>query len=289
MENAVMLVKPMYSCQGVPVVVFGKRCPKPCLYCDLSRREFPKDKIIASGRRAVLEKLVGFKSAYFSAVSDCFLPENRSLAHYLIENVWKNNGNFVPLVVTKHAIPQKTIVLFAKNRHRIVVQISIPSLNDRIVSILEPGAPKVSKRLKIIRKLTDAGVPVIAVVMPWFGIYEKSESIEDLPRELAKAGVSRCIIGTGVLPEKQMQKMIGTGDKSIVDAAKKMTAIRKAMTKTGYTLPPEKRIREFSRLVSAFKKFGIKGRICTADNPDLKGSDLPLCTKFRHHNFRKAE
>ncbi len=285
-QSTVMLVKPIYPCQNVPVVVFSKRCPKPCLYCDLCKRDFPKNAILASGKKAVLEKLKKSKGAYFSAVSDCFLPTNRELTHNIIKNVWKAKPNFVPLIVTKQSIPQKTINLFIKNKQRIVMQISTPSLNNKLLSILEPGGASVSKRLKTIEKLTKGGVSVTAVVMPWFNIYTENENITDLPKELAKVGVTRCIIGTGVLPPNQRQKMINTNNKAIQYAVKQMTEERKVTTKIGYTLPIKERILLFSELISAFSKFGIKARICTADNADLIDKvKLPLCTKFKHPYF----
>jgi len=278
----------MYPCQAVPVVVFGKRCPKPCLYCDLHRKQFDSDQIIVSGRKEVLKNLQKFKGTYFSAVADCFLPANCDLTHYLLEHVWKRKEDFVPLIVTKQVIPNKSIKLLITNKHRVVVQISLPSLNQRLLSLLEPGAAPIIKRLEIIRKLIRGGVPVIVVVMPWFDIYEKNESIEDLPRVLSGIGVKRCIIGTGVLPEPQKQRIVDLNDKLILKAISKMTAVRQVTTKLGYTLPFRKRILAFQRLINAFHKFGIKARICTADNLDLiNKTKLPLCTEFRHNLFRK--
>jgi len=276
----------MYPCQNVPVVVFKNRCPKPCLYCDLYQRDFPREQVIAVSPDKVLNKLEGFKGAYFSAVSDCFLPSNRDLTHYLIENIWKIRKDFVPLIVTKQVIPKKTVTLFIKNKHRIVVQISIPSLNNKLISILEPGAASIKERLKIIKQFTGNGVPVIAVVMPWFDIYGKNETVENLPKKLSKAGVLRCIIGTGILPDLQRQKMINSQNELILEAVEKMTDKKRVTTKICYTLPLRKRILVFKKLIKAFNKYGIKAKICTADNPDLiNKTNLPLCTKFKHPNF----
>ena len=286
MKDSINLVKPMYPCQNVPVIVFGNRCPNPCLYCDLYQRKFSNNEIIASGLKDVIKKLGDFKGAYFSAVTDCSLEKNRNHTHHLLENIWKIKKKFVPLIVTKQVIPQKTMKLLIKNRHRSVLQISIPSLNDRLISVLEPGTASVLERLETIKRLTEAGVPVIAVIMPWLDVYEENESIEDLPKELEKAGILRCIIGTGVLPEKQRQKMIESRDKLVIKAVKKMTEIEKVTTKTGVTIPLEKRIVSFRKLIKAFNKFGIKARICGADNLDLiNNTKLPLCTKFKHPLF----
>lgn len=284
----VQLLPPMYPCQGVPVVVYGIRCPKPCLYCDLFMRKFPAEAIIASGLQSVVDALGNYRSAYFSAVTDCFLPGNNRLTHTLIEKVWARNKNFVPLIVTKQIIPDETIELFIKNRHRIVVQISIPSVNDQLLSVLEPGAAAVTDRLATIQKLTTGDIPVIAVIMPWLDVYSDGETIEDLPRALAEVGVVRARIGTAVLPERQRQRMSASGHPLILKALERMTQIETVTTKTGDTLPQDERIAAFSRLINACAQHGIKARICTADNPDLIGrTQLPLCTKFKHPLFGK--
>ena len=286
MKGSVALVKTMYPCQDVPVVIFNGRCSKPCLYCDLYKRPFSKDQILASGLDEVLLELAKHKGAYFSAVTDCFLEDNRDVTHYLIENIWKSKKDFVPLVVTKQSIPQKTINLFAKNKDRVVVQVSVPSLNQELVSILEPGAALIAKRLESIEELTGRGVKVLAVVMPWFNVYGKDESIDDLPTRLARAGVERCILGTGVLPPEQRQKMLDTGNELVLKAVAQLSEEVTATTKIGYTMPFEERNKAFTKIIGACKKAGIKARICTADNPDLIGkTDLPLCTRFKHHLF----
>ncbi len=290
MKDNVKLIKPMYPCQSVPVVVFKNRCPKPCLYCDLHKRNFPAEKIIAAGSEKVLNKLKNFKGAYFSAVSDCFLTNNKKLTHYLIENIWKTKKNFVPLIVTKQIIPKKTMDLFIKNKDRAVVQVSIPSVDDKLISILEPGAAPISERLKMIKEFTKKGVAVIAVVMPWFDIYKTNKEIESLSKKLSETGIVRAIVGTGVLPEPQRQKMINSKNELVLKAITEMTAKRKVTTKLGYTLPFKKRILVFEKLIKAFNKYGIRAKVCTADNPDLVDkTSLPLCTKFKHPNFGIVE
>lgn len=264
----------------MPVVAFTNQCPKPCLYCDLCLRQFSANQIIASGINGVMDKLVNCKKAYFSAVIDCFLKENQELTHRLLVHTWKFKKNFSPLIITKQVIPDKTIKLLIKNRKYANVFISIPSLNNRILSILEPSPSSVRNHLATIKKLTDGGVSVIAVIMPWFNIYEKNESIDDLPRELAKIGVKKCVIGTGVLPKIQMQKFLNTKDETILKAISKMVEEKQVTTKVGYTFSLEKRLEMFKKIIDALGKYGIEGRVCTADNPDLLGkTKLPLCSK----------
>jgi DNA repair photolyase len=259
------------------------------LYCDLCKTTFTKKDILAEGKTAVLKELKKHKGAYFSGVSDCFLPKNIDLTIELLEMAWKNKKDFVPLVITKQIIPDKAIKLFAKNKDRLVLQYSIPCLNNRILSLIEPGAASTSNRLKTLKKLTKAGIPVIAVAMPWLNIYE-NESIEDLPKTLAKVGIKRIIIGTGSLTKEQKQKMIATKDKTIVNAMKPLTQYKQVTTRVGYIWPLKKRIKEYSKITKAFEKYGIKPKICTANNQDLIGKvKFPLCTSFKHRNFKNKK
>ena len=238
-----MLVKEMYPCQKVPVVVLSRRCGKPCLYCDLYNKKFSDDEILANGKAEILKEIIKYNGAYFSAVTDCFLGENAEETHDLLESIWKLKEDFVPLLVTKYIIPDKTIDLIANNKHRVVVQISVPCLNENLVSILEPGAASIKDRLETIKKLTDKGVKVLAVVMPWFNIYE-NEFI-DLPKALSDVGVRKIFLGTGILPPEQKEKILNTNNELLINAINKMTEIKIAITKTGYTPSTKDRIEMF--------------------------------------------
>jgi len=273
------LVKGMYVCQDVPAIIFDQGCLKPCLYCGLSHRFFSEETIMATGLENIVAELLNFKSVYLSPTTDCFLPPNAELTHSLLEAVWKQKEIFTPLVITKQIIPDKTMDLFIKNKHRLVLQISVPSVNEKVISILEPGSALISDRLEMIKKLTGAGVPVIAVAMPWFNL---DENINSLPEALASVGVLRTIVATGILSNRQKQKMIDSGDEQI-----KATALLfNSEIKNGYILPLAERIILLEKITAAFTRAKIKSVICTSDNHDLSGSELPLCTQFKHHNFK---
>ncbi len=274
-----ILVKSMYPCQDIPVVVLGKRCPNPCLYCGLYKKEFPSDKIIAKGEEEILLKLKEYKGAYFSGVTDCFLDENKEITHKLIKEIWKIKPDFIPLVVTKHKIPPKTIKLFIKNKDRLVLQISVPSLNQKITSLLEPGGKIISNRLKIIKKLISNGVPVIVVIMPWLDIYTDKE-INSFTKKLSRIGVKRVILGTITLVDEQKQNILNCGNHRISEKVKEIT-------QNEFTFPYDNKVTSFKKIIQALNKYNIKTKICTSDNKDLIKSNLPVCTKFKHHCFKK--
>lgn len=273
------LVKGMYPCQDVPAIIFDQGCSNPCLYCGLSNRSSPEENIIAVGLESILAEAINFKGVYLSPTSDCFLPQNTEPTHSFLEEVWKRKELFTPLVITKRIIPDKTIELFAKNMHRLVLQVSVPGVNEEIISILEPGSALISERLKMIKKLTEAGIPVIAVAMPWFNL---DKDINSLPNTLAEAGVLRTIVATGVLTNRQKQRMTDSGNEQIKAAA----LLVREKKSNGYVLPLMERVNMLKQITKAFSEVKIKSVVCTSDNHDLNGNNLPLCTKFKHHNFK---
>ena len=283
-----MITKSMYPCQNIPTVIFGNRCLKQCLYCELYKYHFSEEKIIlnSGGSGSFLKPLVDilskYKGAYFSPVTDCFLQENSRLTHYYLEETWKLNPNWVPLIVTKQVIPSKTINLIIKNKHRLVLQISVPSTNAKIVSIMEPGCASIEERLKMIKGLTDNEVPVIVVIMPWFDL----DKPENLAEKLFKAGISRTIIANGILTKKTKQKMLNSENAKLKQIAESVCYIEEA-TSNGLVLPKEKRVESLARLIKALNNLGIKTKVCISDNHDLGNTDLPLCGGFKHHNFKK--
>ena len=279
--KTIKLVNSIYPCQDVPCAVFENRCSAPCLYCGLHKYKFPDEKIITTGEENVIQKMSNYKGTYFSPVTDCFLPENCELTHRLLEKTWGKNPNWVPLVNTKQSIPEKTIALFEKHKDSLVLQISIPSSNEYLVSLLEPSSLLVSKRFELIKKLTTNKIPIIVVIMPWFDI----DQPEIFAKKLFKAGVSRTIIANGILTEKTKQRMINSGNELIKLLAESTCFIKEA-TENGYVLPFEQRVASLKNLTTALGNFGIKTKVCISDNHDLENTNLPLCGKFKHHNFK---
>ncbi len=284
MKTAVQLVGSMYPCQNVPMVVFGKRCPTPCLYCGLYKYQFPAEKIIAEGKEKVIEEMSKHKSTYFAPVTDCFLPENSDLTHNLLEETWKLNQLWTPLVNTKQIIPGKTKNLIIANKHRLVLQISVPSVDEEIISILEPGSAPIPERLEMIKRLTLARVPVIVVVMPWFDL----GNAEDLAEKISSTGVLRSIISNGILTKETKNRMLNSGNQQLIQVAESVCFSKEA-TEKGLVIPREQRIESLTKLINAFKNFGVKVRVCISDNHDLGDSGLPLCGEFKHHNFKRKE
>lgn len=270
----------MYPCQNVPIIVFDNRCYKPCLYCGLYEYKFSEEKIIASGVDDVIKEMSKYRGAYLSPVTDCFLPGNREITHNLLKETWKLNPKWVSLVNTKQIIPSKTIELLIENKNSVVLQISLPSINEEMISILEPGSAPVTKRIEMIGTLIDRGLRVIVVAMPWFGFDEP----EKFAQKIAEVNVRKVIISNGILTKRQMLRMINSGNEKIKKIAESVCIVKEA-TNNGYVLPKIQRVKSLNDFCFSVERFGIKCKVCISDNHDLGDTSLPLCGEFVHKNF----
>ncbi|RLG89350.1 MAG: radical SAM protein [Thermoprotei archaeon] len=93
-------------------------------------------------------------------------------------------------LITKSDLILRDLDILSKGIGRVVVAITITTLNKRLAKLIEPYAPPPLHRLKAIKLLSKKGIPVIARIDPIIPyINSDSDSIEELVAEVAKAGV----------------------------------------------------------------------------------------------------
>lgn len=96
-------------------------------------------------------------------------------------------------IVTKSDIVARDVDLLCEMRS--MVAITLTTLEDDLAAVLEPGAPRPSKRLEAMRLLAENGIPVSARVDPIIpGI--NSGEIEDLASAAARAGARHITAST---------------------------------------------------------------------------------------------
>ncbi|HEY7381422.1 MAG TPA: radical SAM protein [Gaiella sp.] len=72
---------------------------------------------------------------------------------------------------------------------RVGVYVSVPTLDDRVWRTTEPGTAPPRRRLEVVRRLADAGIPVgvgVAPILP--GLSDRPELLADVVREARAAG-----------------------------------------------------------------------------------------------------
>ncbi len=103
-----------------------------------------------------------------SGNTDCYQPGERKykLTRELLEVAHAHNQ---PIgIITKNALVLRDIDILAEmaRKNLIRVAISVTSLDSSLQRNLEPRASTPQKRLATIRALTDAGIPVVAMLAP---------------------------------------------------------------------------------------------------------------------------
>lgn len=106
--------------------------------------------------------------------------------------ILKNRGLRLQLVTKSDIVSRDVDLLEAM---QCVVNISITTLNDKLSSSLEPGAPMPERRLKTIRLLLNKGIPVSVRLDPIIPGINESE-IEDLVSAVCRAGVKHITAST---------------------------------------------------------------------------------------------
>ena len=95
------------------------------------------------------------------------------------------------------AIRDLDVLQFASTRSALSVSFSVPTLDEEVWRRTEPGTAHPRQRLKVLRKLSDAGLNVgvsIAPVLP--GLSDRPEQIEAVVREAKEAGAQFLWCGT---------------------------------------------------------------------------------------------
>ena len=108
------------------------------------------------------------ETVMLSGVTDCYQPAERQyqLTRRCLE-VARDAGQ--PMgIVTKNALVTRDLDVLAEMaaRNTVAVAISVTSLRPEITADLEPRSSRPEARLRAIRELSDAGVPVRVMVAP---------------------------------------------------------------------------------------------------------------------------
>ncbi len=119
-----------------------------------------------------------------SSVTDPYqeLEEKYKLTRYCLEQLLKNK--FPVSIITKSPLILRDLDIISKFSHS-EIGITITTLDERLSSILEPGAPAITKRLDGLTKLSNEGLNTYAFLGPLLPTLEPEHVTEFLDRILA--------------------------------------------------------------------------------------------------------
>ncbi len=191
-------------------------CQHACAYCEARRRhpllglgagtDFDTKIVVKPNAPELLRKVFESKSwqgdvIVLSGATDCYQPLEASyrLTRRCLE-VCAEYSNPVA-IITKGALIERDldVLLRLKESARVTVSISIPFRNAEVARALEPVVPTPARRIRIIRRLAEAGIDVGISVAPFvLGLSE--EGLGELLREGKEAGASRATLSFLRLP-----------------------------------------------------------------------------------------
>ena len=179
--------------------------------------------------RSILEARVPLR---LGGYTDCFMRMEKhhgvtlELLKLLKQYAYPN------VLVTRSPLVAKDTYMAEMDPALTVPQISIQTLNDKLMRLMEPRAPKAIKRLETIKTLADAGFRVAARVNPLFpifpdGHYTHPDAVNasarfdyfsfELLDALAEHGTTNVITGFGHLSPEGLTEIQGRLDEAGAD------------------------------------------------------------------------
>ena len=132
------------------------------------------------------------KPIAIGANTDPYQPAERSLGitRRLLE-LFLRHRHPVTIITKGHLVVRDLDLLAELARHNLCrVAISVPTMNDDLKRIMEPRVPSAGSRLRAMRELANAGVPVSALIAPVIPAINDNE-IESILASVADAGAQQ--------------------------------------------------------------------------------------------------
>jgi DNA repair photolyase len=272
------------NCIGFAEVDVTRGCQVGCIYCGL-RNEGPSARLSIS---SLLREDIDSAGVYLSPNCDAFAPRAAESSHAILERFLPEGVRF--LIISKCAIPAKTIGLLAKYRDSVLVKISLSRLDDDLNSYVEPGAPGSQSRLATMRRLSDSGLTVGALAMPLFpGVDDLPEKLEPLIDAYALARVRFVKAAYVVLRFGQSRKDLAILERIrrrpvLASALAQMTETIRVQVGEGNVPPVERRRSLYGYLTRICRERRLDFVACSVLDPPIllhKGPGVPVCRNIQ--------
>jgi DNA repair photolyase len=214
---------------------------------------------------------------YFSPSCDCFQPlaEVQDVT-YEVMRVLLKRGVSVALL-TKGAIPERFLDLFARAPRLVHAQIGITTLYADIAKVIEPNATMPEDRVRNIRELVRLGVHASARLDPLIPfVTDTDENLEPLLDQVADAGVKEIAVNYLFLRAALRGRLLNALRKvtpevsEIEDLFTHGTDLAMYQDRSHIRTPPtEYRREQYERIKRLAQRRGLRMHICGCKNSDL--------------------
>jgi len=118
------------------------------------------------------------------------IEEKKKISLALLQ--YLSDNSYPVMINTKSALPAKDqyVKVLADNAGKAAVHITLISSDEKLLKLIEPGAPSFKDRIEAAKILTDAGVRVVARIEPWMMLLnDKKEEVDRYIDALRYAGI----------------------------------------------------------------------------------------------------
>jgi len=269
---------------NLPTVNISAGCVHNCIYCYTKGYsvcpgddsvEIYKDTAerIADEIKRKRKKPV---AVYFCPSCDPFQPlmQIQQVTFNVMKTLLENNIGVQ--FVTKGKMPDEIYGLFEKHHSKIAGQIGLTTIDDKIISIIEPAAANAQERLDQLERLIKMGVKMSVRCDPMIhGFTDANEQLDSLFSAVAKTGCKEAAISFLFL----RPAIISNIKKNIADM-ELLDKILKPFSKgthlqiglknsMGKMLPLEVRRGSFERIRKIANNYDIRIHICGCKNSDI--------------------
>ncbi len=275
----------------LPTINMTAGCMHGCAYCYIrGYSQYPGDDAVVVYRNTAEQVEQELKrkrkrpvAVYFCPSSDAFMPVDEVLEQSYCTMKLLLEQDVGVQFVTKGAIPDRFIDLFAAKPELIAGQVGLTTLDDQLNAAIEPGTAPANRRLNDLRRLVDIGATASLRADPLIcGVTDGDANLETLFVAAAERGVSDvsasylflrpAIVGSlkrSLADKELLQRIFVPFDQA--DAAS-----LRGGEGGGKSLPLEVRRANLDRIRQIAERFGLTLCICGCKNSDMTSSKCHL-------------
>ena len=151
-------------------------CTHGCIYCD-SRSEvynmdhdFEDIEVKQNSLELLKKELIKRTPSMIGtgAMTDPYVPLESHLKYLrrALEMIYKYGFGFTCITKSDLVLRDLDLLLKINEKSKAVVQMTLTTADDELSSILEPNVCTTSRRVEVLKKLSDAGIPTIVWLCP---------------------------------------------------------------------------------------------------------------------------
>jgi len=269
---------------NLPTVNISAGCVHNCIYCYTKGYSvYPGDdsiEIYKDMAERIADEIKRKRkkpiAVYFCPSCDPFQPlmQIQQVTFDVMKTLLENNIGVQ--FVTKGKMPDEIYGLFEKHHSKIAGQIGLTSVDDKILSIIEPAAANTQERLDQLEKLIKIGVKMSVRCDPMIhGFTDANEQLDSLFSAVAQTGCKEAAISflflrpTIISNIKKNIADMGLLDKILRPFSRGANLQIGLKNSMGKMLPLEVRRVSFERIRKIANNYGIRIYICGCKNSDI--------------------